>query len=371
MGRPRFAGKCCLVGIVLLLHLPPAPQVFAQADALPRVLRAWEARSALIRSGEFSWTETISVAPQSQLTRPETGPARFGPDSPVTVSRKIEVAFADDKLRYVSQGSVWDSKLGEFVERTYISTHDGQLATAWYDHSSRPSDSYLTRRGGFLSNASRSSDADLGRLYPVLHQYRATSPEFGQIDPQKCAIVGSAPLGQSHCLILQTAPIASVERRYWLDPDKDYAILRIEGSVGKTRRQIYSFDLELAYDAAVGVWVPKSWKSVSINSMTGRVGEETAAMVDSYQLNKPIAPTMFQASFPPGTVVTDRTHDKIKMSITTNNGGSRSIHPIELAGRTYDEIVADKAPRRLHLWAAACAVVALLVVIVRYVRYRR
>lgn len=346
----------------------PPSEACAQTDVLETVLAAWKGREQAVQGARFAWTEIRTVAPHSQLTRPQKGAAYLGPDSTMTIRREVRVLIQGNRMRYMRQGAMWDREVGDFVNRTYMSAFDGVVATQWYDDSDRATSEVLSHRLGFLSAAPAGPDADLAALYPVLHLFRGTHPDFGNVDVLRCRVVGSARLDGTDCWIIQTPPIREVIRRYFVDAARDFTILRIEGTVAQTHQALYTFDVAVKYDATARLWIPTSWNGVSVDPNTGRVQEEIAAEVDSCEINPTISSDDFQVSFPPGTVVTDRSPGGPTMTLVLPDGSHRPLSGRELADRTYDEIMAVKPGYGLSVWILSSALFVAAVATLYYWR---
>ena len=57
------------------------------------------------------------------------------------------------------------------------------------------------------------------------------------------------------CVILRTPPTGATHDEYWIDPDRESAIVRVRNHDGDS----VTGDLVVAYQAAEGLWMPERW----------------------------------------------------------------------------------------------------------------
>jgi hypothetical protein len=121
--------------------------------------------------------------------------------------------------------------------------------------------------------------------------------------------------------------------RLWLDPSRDYLILRsLTSEREKTLQQI---DVRYRADPTAG-WVPEWWKMFEQNRANETAQEVRVGTLTQYEINARISPRELKISFPPGTKVVDEVNRRDYIVKLT--GGEREILGKEL-GLSYEELL--------------------------------
>jgi hypothetical protein len=144
---------------------------------------------------------------------------------------------------------------------------------------------------------------------------RPLDAPFGRSDPSKFRVVShTARIDGTPCVLVETGPSGNSRTFAWLDPAREYVILR-QDQIAGNRSKSPCDRLEISYrlDPNQG-WIPAGWKEASFGNTDelawGAAGGEAywgaADSVTEYSINQPIRPAAFHVDFPQGVHVQDK-----------------------------------------------------------------
>ncbi len=263
----------------------------APAD-LAAITEALEKRQARVKTAVVERTVTQSYSRHSM----SDDQGRRFPDRETVVEKRYLLMLDGEKTRQESWGKQWFINDYTLKDQHEIWTSDGNVSmglTTGEIVGKVPAGviaktAAWLRAGGVMMEVLRPVHSILGRT-PERRRGRTVMPR-----PE--------PLNGVDCLVLRGAWGTGGERRYWLAPSRDFAMVRRAGYAGE--RLKYQVDVDYRPDSTHG-WVVSGWKSMSLNPKTGAVEIAARAAVTRVTLNEPIDAGMFVLSFPPGTKVTD------------------------------------------------------------------
>jgi hypothetical protein len=131
---------------------------------------------------------------------------------------------------------------------------------------------------GFDHAEARNHESDYYMLAPVLLTYRPCDPDTGGRDLAKFDIgARKGTIDVHQCVILASAQPSEIVEELWLDPDRDFVVLRVARSMpGKNTTLDISYD----QDPKLG-WIPSAWRWVAFgpspNGSRGARSERHAA----------------------------------------------------------------------------------------------
>jgi hypothetical protein len=339
------------------------------AKVLDDVLGAWKERESRVRTARFAWNETCYISAGARMPRHSGASIVLLPAADVTFDRSATLVLSGHLLRYSREGPVWDDFLGELVNRSHVSTFDGENSRSFYSD-----DEMVPRRFkpvGFDNNEARNLQSNYYMLAPVLLTFRAGSSDVGGRDfgaltlSSKTATVDGRPCA----IVARDDKKANLVEEFWVDTHRDYLIVRVERSLpGK----VTSLEVSYQNDTTHG-WVPSAWKWSATGPQSGRVFEQATATVTHYEINADIPQEEFRFDFPPGTVVRDMRREKDYIQLQGDD--KRIITREEIArGATYEEFLRTESGKagllrrpffstRTLLGAAVVLAIAIVVVI--------
>jgi thiol-disulfide isomerase/thioredoxin len=292
-----------------LAHAADTSQPGASSPTLARVFAAWKAREERVKSFRFTWEYRLSFPKEYAF-----------PDVPVVGGLKargirfnfagvhytmprsdIWVAGTDrfrDEFSIVACGGAYEWKLtGECSVTINGSKHTRfnkpigldelpQVAT-WNEIDAAPS--------GDAQLVARSDD-----LAPLLLTFRPFHPAFGW-NRDRCRLVSESEfVGATPCLVIQMDEISKSER-CWIDPNRDYAILKWEKRPLRLPR--VSIRIDHQHDPVHG-WLPIRWNR-QLPGLNPDATGTAEGVVTKYTVNKTLPKETFEPVFPAGTSVTD------------------------------------------------------------------
>lgn len=298
--KSRIFLVLAVVGFGWLDGGPAANSAHAR-PALDEIVEAWRSRERRTRTATFEWTESETVAAGS-MPPPLMGPVPSpGPPQDVTVRRQVAVSLDGDMLRYEYEGPQWVVDRQQFLPRHHLYVFDSKQGKTYFGD-----DLQETRRFspvGFITGPENDGQYNNWRLLPVLLHYRACHPKLVKFDPAAYRVSSKlGAVGQRQCVILEPKGQPLRPTSYWVDPERDFVVLRVEQSFeGKPRSKL---DVSYKRDRVAG-WVPWSWKEVTVTEKTCELRYQYSGTVTKYEVNSSIPASEFQFDFSPGTEVVD------------------------------------------------------------------
>jgi hypothetical protein len=310
--------SACLIGLsgLGLAHGADASRPSAGSPTLARVFAAWKAREERVKSLHVNW--------EYRLTFPK---AYSFPEAPVLGGLKAaNVGIKPNGTEHVMPGSeFWaegadrfrddfsvvvcagpkEWKPAERYSLTIIGTKHTRLKSAL--GADQPPQVVSWKE----TTPERTGDAQLDArpddLAPLLLTFRPFHPAFGW-NPTRCRLVSENELvGEAHCVVIQMDELSKSER-CWVDPSRDYAIVKWEKR--PLRMPHVSVTIEYENDKAHG-WVPIRWKR-ELRGLTPDAIGAAEGVVTKYAVNEILPKETFEPVFPAGTTVADLSVDPLK-----------------------------------------------------------
>lgn len=269
---------------------------------LDAVIRAWSQRQENTRALRFVWDQTLTVRkapPIDEDSAERSGPADSapGPGEMVTVQQTITLTLDRDKLAYAVET---EGARALSMPPYYKSTYDGKSSRMYAQVES--DDPRLGTGTGVIRGEAHAFDTDSIQVRPLLLCYRPLHPALGRIDPADYRLGPERGwVGDASCLIIEHAGDQQPHKFYWVDPDRDFIVLR----ESETYRGIDRIRKDIKYerDATHG-WVPTGWSFVNLDE-NGELRETASATVSEYSINAAIPSSEFEIQYPEGTYLTD------------------------------------------------------------------
>jgi len=255
--------------------------------AMNAIVSAWTRRQSKIRSFHFSWQKNWSFFYRYDEDRgghrPEVHPE-------FQDSRSDEAQWLDGP-RLAMERNVLESPDHLNLMRTLKCSFDGELTRTYLRVSSDEPGAGKVRKG-FVPLHFTWSDGHklLLALLTALPKYSGVNPDLFRVLPI------TAKIGDVDCTILHTENAHGQHTFYWLDPARDYLVLREHTMTGG--RDIAQFDFSYRPDATAG-WVPDGWTEKQLGQYGCFVSSITSR-VYQYAVNEPLPASTFQIKLPSG-----------------------------------------------------------------------
>ena len=317
------------------LSLVCCAQAAAESSAdeidLETVRAAWSRRAEQIRTAEFVWTV--------RTTRPES----YG--TPERRER-AEAYFDGDGFEFRTVGESPDGR--EAVQRTAF---DGERSKA-----------LASADGAISSGETHSKPYAYGTmslaLRPVLLAVRPVGFGPGSADLSAARLLpGRRELDDLSCVVLEDSSNEPFTLRYWLDPARDFSVVRYESLV-KGRPSVRQ-DVTFTRETDSGLYLPAEWKSVFVTE-EGELSITTRNAVTKVAVNAPLPEGVIAFEFPPGTSLLDEASGRESTVLGGADPRATVAAPARPGGG------GDRGPG--WLWWGCGGLAAVLVLIIFYVR---
>jgi hypothetical protein len=283
-------GSLLVAVICSSFALPTPPRARAQEvrPTLDTIFQAWKERRERTRSFAFEWEQTFRLRGSllNDDLNASMSPSTEG-DEMATLALRFELYVDGERFDYRLIGN---DALGR--NRTAF---DGAVTKSL-------TQSAQGAPGGKVApGAGEHLRVDIDPR-PLLLAYRAWPPENVGIRREQFTLSDRrGTVDGRECLIMEHVTQNSRVARYWVDPGRDYLIVRVEG-VGEGKGG-FREDFEHSFDPEHG-WVPSGWTMTWVDA-DGALKMSKRSRVTKWSLNEPVAPERFDFSFPSGTFVTD------------------------------------------------------------------
>jgi len=262
----------------------------AHEPRLEVILAAWKQRQAKINTFKFTsrteWTFKDSSSDRDVDLKNRPKYATLKCDDTVWVS--------GDRIALVTAVAEGPSPLPAF--RRYEAAFDGRTSRTFFktDLPGR-ADGFGAVKPGFDDQITEQLP-----VRPVLLAFRPLSPHLGRIVPSACRVLPSGgKISDISCVILETYNTQGFRECYWLDPARDYIVLRKHSMLNG---QDYSrVDISYQHDRTFG-WIPHGWNDCSVGDR-GAWMHSHSVTVTGFRINEPIHASVFQVEFPKGAQV--------------------------------------------------------------------
>lgn len=337
----KRVGAACVMGLVWLWLTASGATAYPDSDrpvTVDDVFRAWEARGREVRTARIEYTLRHFMAKGSDMGKGVgNSPGPFPPKDH-TAESKLTILLDADSWRYDRIGTLWCSEGEAFLPQHYVAVFDGDAYRLFFGLEADPD---VVHSVGFIDGKSHgATEVKLPLVAPVINAFRATHPVIGTFRREEWRLTPTdAVIDGRRCLMLEKipAPNSTHFSHYWIDPERDYSIVRM--TRGKGSQTFTQMEVKYRHDAGVR-WVPSGWNiSTIVDGWLTLTDGKTATDV-KYEINREIPKTAFKFDFPPGAEVYDR-RTKPKVSyIVQANGAQRVITAEERnRGASYAELL--------------------------------
>lgn len=365
-----------IVAMALLAAYCRAAGGVAQQPSISDVGSAWKAREGRIKSATFVWEDVKFIAARSVAPRkPSRNDSDFLPKEDVTFQRSVELLLSGNMMRYSYDGQVYNPTKGGIRQKRYVSVCDGRTSKNFHQMLDGEQEDFPL--SGFIRSDAIHYDFDNREILPVLITCRPCNEHMGGVDLSTYEVGAKvANIDDQMCYVLQPrVPLKKQwQKSYWVDPDRDYIVLRI--TCGRSGYPpVYTVDIKHT-QANSREYIPSAWKLIETGGSTNRILSQRSVSVTDYEINEDIAKSEFQFEFPPDTAIVDnRTNER---SIMRENGEKRVVTHSELSrGAKYPDLVATKSGQAAlgnktsRVAAFACMSVFALLLTLFFVLRRR
>ena len=251
------------------------------------IVAAWTRRQTRIQSFHFTWQKNWSY----YYRYDDNNKPRPMDHAETQEFRSNDSQWLDGPRLAIEQ-SVLECPDHVNLMRTLKSAYDGEATRTFFaDTKDEPGAGKV--RKGFAPLWFKTSDG-----HHLLLALRTALSNHSDINPSICRVLPiTAKIGDVDCTLLHTKNRYGYDAFYWLDPARDYLVLR-EHSMADGR-DIDRTDYSYRADAKVG-WVPEGWTRMELSNY-GCFVRSSTSKVTQYAVNEPLPPSAFQVKFPSGT----------------------------------------------------------------------
>ncbi len=346
--RHRLGAIAALSLVVVASIIPPVLSGNGQAaNSIERMKAAWLARQQRFSSVEFKYTTQSHVVDQSALTREVT-------EKKADALTLTYVDYSDSSTVLISGGNV----------RYYVKGERPRPEGGLYRHESVDASNAKTSKHLDTSNIVAYSTGQeykdpvnqfvyLGDTLPIRWAFFGPSRQFYEFDVDTMTIDGQGAVEGRKCILAKAKSLTPrLEEHYWIDPSRDYSIVRYTAETeDKTR-----FQLECTHKLdSKGVWIPAKWVVTRLAPNGSILSLATNELKDC-RFDVAVSAEDFDIQFPAGTVVTDGTTRPARgRSLTSHylvmpDGSKRVMTPEEHAA-TYEQLLATPSGQAVNLSA--------------------
>jgi hypothetical protein len=267
--------------------------------------KAAEARQAAIKTLDvaFRLTEVVSKGGVSgRQPGGRSGEKGARPDKETTLKSVNRLVVDGGKLRLEMNHPIrFASGLDRFRSLT---TYEKRVGRLYYpegiEMDGKPS--------GLIDREVHLSIMHATRLLPLTMTFRGLDDNFvAHPVPALTRTGATRSIGGSECpeyaFLENKQPLLTV----WVDPAKDYNVVRIRRSGREASGATELLDVQYRKDERHG-WLPVSWVQTDTAQQGGKVLSTTKAEVVKMKVNEPVSAEEFTIAFPEDAQVQDRTH---------------------------------------------------------------
>jgi hypothetical protein len=293
-----------------------------EAHSIDAIAKAWHKRQESVKTARIIWKQrktTVGVKEELasfEFTSPKKAPSAAGPsaDTKTTAPRRTASKLMHDSTLFLdgdafayTYDALGAAELNKAEFRAKIPSHFKvvQTATDYQRYSDlRSAPQALDRPSAVvtLKKQGKCRESEFPDVRPLMLALRPFAPQLDPVDLSQYRIsLQQGVIGNVPCLILE--PIGEPKRRlsYWVDPARDYIVMRAMTSVkGQLRSRL---DIDYARDPLLG-WVPSGWSWLALN-IAGGLDESFHSDVREFTLNQAIGTAVFHVEQPDGAVVHD------------------------------------------------------------------
>src|SRR5580704_10092847 len=306
----------CFVGLGAALDCPASERLTeAQSPPLARVFAAWKAREERVKSFHFTWEYRLAFPkgyrfPEAPVVGglKAAGVSIKSDGAHDTMPRSELWAEGADRLRddfsVVACGGASEWKPTERYSVTINGTKHTRVKVPIGSGESRQAvicNELEPERTGDPQVDARPDD-----WAPLILTFRPFDPAFGW-KRERCRLVTDNEfVDQTRCLVIQMDEISKSER-CWVDPVRDYAIVKWEKR--PLRMPSVSLTIDYQQDKLHG-WIPVRWTR-QLRGATPEATGTAEAVVTHSAVNESLPKETFAPVFPAGTSVADHAADRL------------------------------------------------------------
>jgi hypothetical protein len=309
------------------------------------IKKAWLARQKTYSAAKLSLVQDVkrlklmaAQGPHPELNKIDPAMAEKLANAYDEYQEKIQISIAGSRIHYCRNGMMPGEKGLLYSGKTQAAC-DGRTVMCFSDKN----DEIPYPRGSIGQNPQ--CDAEF------MIDFEPIVWTFGNLDRTLLAQLGNtditvtdAILDSRLCIVLKTNGTglwSGQANSYWLDPSKNYVVVRHTSACGKLGAQ-----LDCSYvQSGEGCWVPTEW---TITAKYGNGGHHmdtpsyiVHAKVQESVVNPTFAQDEFTIKFPPGTIVSD-----VRPQARLSSGGEGYFFLVEKNGR--QRMIAPKEVRALE-----------------------
>lgn len=293
--------------------------VVSDPQLLDEIIQAWNARQDSIRSLAVKCAGTLTERGQAfqvafELVVDSQGRLRVSHQGKEVLGGMGTSSQGKDRFAFGTG----------LVDRDSIDVCDGKCQTRF--HAKSAGCDYPTAD---IHNGNIDWCTDL-RFLPLAIAYRPLQcPNGGALIAKENLAVSQnvATIDGDECIGLYHS-----QGMVWVSPSRDYLPMQYVESC----RGVTCLDVRLSYSKeAEHEWVPSSWK-MSLIQQDRTSTYRYEVKVDEYRVNEPIADSVFEITYPPGTLFRDQINNE---TYVLCNDGTRM--PILLLPENWGEIAAN------------------------------
>jgi hypothetical protein len=304
------------------------------------VARAWEDRSARVRTLRFKWHDRYTISsgfflrPAPGVENPDNPHGLVVPEKTTTFDQSFSLVFDADKIRDEGKKILLSAEQ-KLVPQVYTwVVNDGDFRQ-------------LDEPGGARYPRGRARRADAlkpplrgdANLLPVYMVYRPFDPVVGTFPDfarRFHTVEGRFAVQERDCALLrddQQKPSDNVTSIY-VDRERDFLPMCMTRERNGSELYRVTFG---EYERDGDEWVPMHWKA-SVFLGDGSVGIASASTVEKFAINGPVDSGEFELEFPPGTWVKDQ--ESRTGYVMLDGGEKRQITHDELvSGAKYEDFL--------------------------------
>ncbi len=335
-------------------HHQPQETMTALADAASR-------REKSAHTLRIAWTEhTVWFAAANGQAHNPPGAVAVDTSEKRERTSKCAVTIDGTLLRFSMLENDGTASVSAFDGKTYRKLVQGGSAA---------------HPRGVVAKVNR--DTELSVLKPILWTFRLLNQEMRILPIEDFDVAEERVLldGRACILINDGGKANSNVRSFWLDPERDYSVLKYTFKDGRTGALSRQMNVSYVNHPVAG-WVPSGW-SVESSWADGSPMSSVTANVTDTKINQAVEASEFAPVFPSGTFVTESEGDSHRLYAVRPDGTRRPISTGELlAAKSYQQLLAEPGQLPLaawyrYRWAFVAFNVALFVVIGGYLLYGR
>ena len=290
-----------------------------QADpAMKAIADAWSKRQAALKTIKIVWRSERTDADLKQHLRAVSRakgyepPPESGGTSKVTYDTVWALCLDGDSVAIMMD--IYDPRADALqLPAAGIATHTKDIFKRGEWHHVNPARPGRPHGNAWFKPAKDFQDSDLPDIRPLVLALRPLTAALMGVDLARYRVADKRPtLHGVSCLLLEPIKDEGPNRAkmsFWVDPTRDYLVLREVRSFGGQDFRTTDIDYE---QNAARAWIPRRWDVVMLNPNDGKFHFAIHAHRLKAIIGEPIAPSEFElGELPAGTLVTDSRNRRV------------------------------------------------------------